>query len=131
MAAPTNQRLTVRTKGVAELVRAADAAGGDTKKRVRDALRAAAVPVRDTVRQRLADAGVSARTISGVGISVRRTGIVSVEQRRRKTSGARSSFGAFQMTDAFVPGLQRHAGATERRITDAVDDVLDTFGRRP
>ena len=124
MAAPT----TLRVKGVRELVRAADAAGKETKKLVRDRLRQIAEPVLADARSKLAR--YDERSASRLGISVRRTGSVSVEQRLRATTGARPDFGALQMREALVPALDENTDRIERDFEQAVDDIADVFERR-
>lgn len=118
---------TIRVKGVRELVRAADAAGKETKKLVRDRLREIAEPVLQDAR-----AGLSrydARSASRLGISVRRTGTVSVEQRLRRTTGAHPQFGSLQQHQVLEPALDRNASEIEHAFEDAVDDIVKHFGR--
>jgi hypothetical protein len=119
----------LRTEGLAELIRAGDAAGKATKRKVRDALRRAAEPIRDDVRRQLEADHVTSRTVAGVGISVRRTGVVAVEQRRRRTTGRHPEFGSYQMRDAFIPAAESNADGTERRLEQAVDEITDIFER--
>jgi hypothetical protein len=118
---------TLRVKGVRELVRAADAAGKETKKLVRDRLRKVAEPVLADWRRELSR--YDARSASRLGISVRRTGSVSVEQRLRRTTGLHPDFGALQMTQA-VAALDENAMRIEHEFEQAVDEIADNFGKR-
>jgi hypothetical protein len=118
---------TVRVTGVRELIRAADAAGKATKKQVRDRLRRAAEPVRADAASRLAR--YDEKSASRLGISVRKTGSVSVEQRLRRTTGQRPNFGVLQMNRALIPSLEANTREIERELEAAVDDIADIFER--
>lgn len=121
MAAPA----TVKVNGLAAMVRAADAAGKETKKQVRDALRQSAEPVLTAARAKLAR--YDERSASRLGISVRRAGTVSVEQRLRRTTGARPQFGSLQMTEALMPALDENMDRAEREFEKALDAIADAF----
>lgn len=114
---------TIRVKGLREFVRAADAAGGKTKKLVRDRLRQVAEPVLADARTKLSR--YDARSASRLGISVRRAGTVSVEQRLRRTSGAHPEFGTLQMQRVLIPALDENADKIESRFEKALDDIID------
>lgn len=114
---------TIRVKGLREFVRAADAAGGRTKKIVRDRLREVAEPVLADARRKLSR--YDERSASRLGISVRRAGTVSVEQRLRRTTGAHPQFGSLQMQEALIPALDENADRIEGRFEKAIDDILD------
>ncbi len=93
---------------------------------MRDELRKVAVPVRDEATARfLASISPNAKK-TRYGISVRRTGVVAVEQRRRRTTGKHPEFGALQMKDALVPALEHNEG----RIVKAMDEVLADLERK-
>jgi hypothetical protein len=117
----------VNVTGVRELVRAADAAGKETKKIVRDRLRKMAEPVLQESRARLSL--YDARSASRLGVSVRRSGTVSVEQRLRRTTGAHPQFGSLQMTEALIPALDSNSEEIMRGFEDAVDDIVKVFER--
>ncbi len=117
--------LTLRVEGLGGLVKAADAAGKETKKQVRDRLRKVAEPVLSDARTKLAR--YDERSASRLGVSVRRTGTVAVEQRLRRTTGARPQFGALQMTEALLPALDDNADRIEREFEHALDDIADAF----
>ena len=107
------------------LIRAADAAGKETKKLVRDRLRQMAKPVLDDARSKLSR--YDARSASRLGISVRRVGTIAVEQRLRRTTGARPQFGALQMREALMPALEENTDRIERQLERALDDIADAF----
>lgn len=96
---------TVRVKGLRELLRATDAADKDTKRMVRDGLRKAAEPVRARAAELFAS--TDALSASKYGVSVRRTGTVTVEQRLRRTTGLHPEFGELQMRRALLPALEQ------------------------
>lgn len=117
--------VTVRVEGLGAFVRAADKAGKETKKMVRDRLRQVAEPVLADAQAKLSR--YDARSASRLGISVRRTGTVSVEQRLRRTTGAHKQFGSLQMVEALMPALDENADMIERRFEHALDDIADAF----
>ena len=93
---------------------------------MRDELRKVAVPVRDEATALfLATISRDARK-TNYGISVRKAGTISVEQRRRRTTGKHPEFGALQMKDALIPALEHN----ERKVVDALDDVLADLERK-
>lgn len=121
------QGYTVQVRGLEALLRATDRAGGDIKRNTRNALREAAEPVRREAEGRLVDR-YGADYIR-VGVSVRRTGVVAVEQRLRRTTGTRRDFGTRQMQKGFLPALADNAESTQRLLGDAVDKTLRDWSR--
>src|SRR6266508_4231151 len=119
----------VRVKGVRELIRAADASGKETKKAVRDRLRQVGEGVRAGAQSRFQRYDL--RSAAKFGVTVRRTGVVAVEQRLRRTTGQRPNFGRLQMTRALEPSLEAHEDDLEREMNDALDDIVAIFERRP
>lgn len=125
------QAATTRVEGLREFIRACDAADKETKRLVRDELRKTAEPVRDDARLKLTR-GVArspsiARTAAGYRIVVRRTGIISVEQKLRKTTGKRPDFGALQMRDALIPALEENRDDVNRKMDEAVERIVERF----
>ena len=109
------------------MLRATDQAGKETKKLVRGELRKAAQPVLMSARQRLAP--IDARSAAKLGISVRKVGTVSVEQRLRKTTGLRPDFGKLQMREALVPALEDNVDEVVQHLEDALERMTDAWGR--
>lgn len=118
----------VTTKGLREFIRAADAAEKETKKLVRGKLREVAEPVLAAAQVKLS--AYDARSAARLGISVRRTGLVAVEQRQRRTTGQRPNFGSLQMREALIPALAENENEIERGFNRAVDEIADHFERR-
>lgn len=116
---------TVKITGLRELIRAADASGKETKKQVRDRLRTVGELVKGEARSLFAD--IDAGSAAGYGVSVRRTGLVAVEQRRRKTTGRRGDYGALQMRRALIPALANKTTEVEAEFERALDDIADIF----
>lgn len=114
-----------KVRGLDRLIRRADEASRATKKLVRDDLKDAAAPIRDEGERLLLELrpapGVTAR---GLAIRVRKTGVVSVEQRLRKTTGLRSDWGATQMRRGLVPAVEAKEHEVETRMTHAVAKVI-------
>lgn len=115
----------VKVKGLAQLLAATDKADRQTKRQVRAELRQAAENVRDDASRRF----VSYSPVSAgrYGISVRKTGVIAVEQRLRKTSGLRPDFGALQMRKALVPANVAEQAEFQRRLEDALDRIARDF----
>jgi hypothetical protein len=116
---------TLRVEGLSGLIKAADAAGRETKKLVRDRLREVARPVLDDARSKLSR--YDARSASRLGISIRRVGTIAVEQRLRRTTGAHPEFGILQMESALMPALDENMDTIERGMEAGLDDVADAF----
>lgn len=117
-----------RVVGLRELLRATDALGKDTKRLVRGKLREAAEPVRQDASARFMK--YHAKSASKYGISVRRTGLVSVEQRLRKSateSRRRPKFGSLQMEKALLPALADNGELIEKRVGEAVSLACAKF----
>lgn len=121
MAAPA----TIRVEGLRGMLRASDAAGKEAKKLVRDRLREVAEPVLRDARTKLAR--YDGRSASRLGISVRKVGTVSVEQRLRRTTGARPQFGSLQMNEALAPALEENTDEVVQRFERALDEIADAF----
>ena len=115
---------TVRVEGLRQLLRATDAADKETKKFVRTELRKVAEPVRDEAQSLFQD--VSAKSAARYGISVRKVGTVSVEQRLRRTTGKRPDFGSLQMRTALGPALDSKAD----EVVEKFDEALERIGNR-
>ena len=108
---------TVRVKGLKELQRDFRKMSREVSKEIRDGLREAAEPVRAEASSRFSS--IDARSAAGYRVAVR-TRCVSVEQRRRRTTGRHPEFGSLQMRRALLPAL----AAKENEVVDGVDHVL-------
>lgn len=119
--------------GLRELLAVTDRAGKELKKFTRDEIRKTAVPVRDDARRKLTGGAARspsiARTAAGYSIYVRKTGIVSVEQRLRKTTGLHPEFGPYQMQHALIPALQEEAPEVKRLFEQAINAIAERFER--
>lgn len=121
---------TVRVKGLRELLAVTDQLPKDVRKGVRKELRRVAEPVRDEANSRfLADVS-PVRSQTRYGISVRKVGTISVEQRAKAKTGnpllKRGSFTDLQWSKALGPAVDSHADDMVR----AMDDVLQTIQRK-
>jgi len=120
---------TIRVEGLRQLLRATDQAGKETKKLVRDELRKAAEPVRAEAARLFAP--VDGRSAARYGISVRKVGTVSVEQRLRKSpnvSARRRNFGPMQMRRALEPALESKSDDVVRALDDALGRLAGDWG---
>lgn len=120
----------VRVKGLRELLWVTDRAPKDVRKGVRDELRKVAVPVRDEANARFVADVSPDRRQTRYGISVRRTGVVSVEQRKKASSGNRAlkrpNFTELQWQRALGPA----AVSNEDNVVRALDGVLADLERK-
>ncbi len=117
---------TVRVTGIRELQRAARAAGGDASKLLRARLKEVGNVVRDEAESMLAP--LSERSASGYRVYVRQRG-VSVEQSRRKTTGTRGDWAAFQISRILIPARDSHDSLIREDAEKAVDDIARIFER--
>lgn len=118
----------VVTHGLPELRAALSEITGRVDPDLGKALSAAAVPIRDDVRQR-AD-GYGAATVAGVRI--RRSGtMVRVQQNAKKTTGRRADFGAFQQRKFFDPALAEHQADVVKAAQDALDELTAIVNAAP
>jgi len=116
----------VRVKGLRELLAVTDKLPKHAKREVRDALRSSAEPVRQTAELNFRTTFPGREGASRFGISVRKVGTISVEQRKRRTTGKRLDFAKLQMADVLIPALD----SNEREIVNRVDAVLDDLERK-
>jgi hypothetical protein len=117
---------TVRIEGLRELIRACDKSEKSVKKALRTKLRSAAEPVRRSAESRFSR--YSSRTASKFGISVRRSGTVSVEQRLRKTTGKRPGWGSLQMSKGLLPALKAEQPEVIRVFERILDEAIQDGG---
>ena len=117
-------RETLRVTGLREFIRAADASGKATKRAVRDRLRKVGEIVAVEARRRISGKYAPSATYRSY---VRRTGYVTVEQPRRKTTGSHPEWGAYQMRHALLPALRDSKDEFEREMESAIDDIAEVF----
>jgi hypothetical protein len=119
---------TVAVHGYREFLRAADHAGKESKKAVRDTFR----QVGDVVRvEWTREFGVKydARSAAGYRTSVRQRG-VQVGQSLRKTTGLRPDYGRLQQRVGETV-LQSKEGEIVRDMDRALDRVAEHFEAKP
>lgn len=119
--------MAVVVEGLGDLIRVSDECDKKTKKYVRDRLRESAEPVRLAAAAKFArynpgDAG-RYRTV------VRRTGVIAVEQPRRRTTGLRPDYGQLQYSRALIPGLVENTERVTQSIYRAMDEINQFWGR--
>lgn len=120
---------TLHVKGLADLLRVVDAEPKLVKRDVRRALREVAVPVRDEATARFLSDVVADPSRTKYGISVRKVGTITVEQRKRRSpveALRRPNFTGMQRHRALEPALWNN----EARVTAAFQSVLDDLERR-
>lgn len=121
---------TIRVDGLRELLRVTDQLPKDVKKGVRKELRAVAEPVRDDATRLFLSEVSADPSKTRYGISVRKVGTITVEQRRKGKSGRRSAkrpkFTDLVMERSLAPALERNEG----EIVAGFNRVLDSLERR-
>lgn len=117
---------TLVVSGYRELLRACDRAGKESKKEVRNALRAVAEPVRLEAVQLFSP--IDVRSAANYRVVVRQRG-VAVEQRLRKTTGKHPEYGALQMRKALIPALNANVAVVDREMERAIDRIARNFER--
>ena len=120
--------MTVRVQGLRELDRALKQSDAGLRKMMRADLKEAARPVSDEAQQRLGRIRASARTTSGIRPRVRSAGVVVVEQSRRKTTGKRGDWGAYQMRAILIPALAARTGEVVHRLETMLDRLHGRAG---
>ncbi len=99
----------------------------ETQKAVRDELRKAVEPVRDRAQADLiaylAQHPHGRGRKSKFGITVRRTGVVSVEQRVRSKgkAGKRPKFSDLQLDEALLPAAEKAGPELDRSMVDVLE----------
>lgn len=114
----------LRVEGLREFLAAADAAGPATKKLVRDDLRRAVEPVKVEATRLLHE--LSPTATQRYGISIRKTGVISVEGRKRKTTGLRPDWGRQQMREVLHPAAETKESVV---VATLEREAMATFAR--
>ncbi len=121
---------SVRVTGLREVLRVTDELPRETKKAVRDEIRKAVEPVRDEAQREMTAWLVKHKASpkkTRFGISVRRAGLVSVEQRVRSKGGRKKqTFVDKQLDDFLIPAGNHNTASVDR----AMDDVLRRLQRK-
>lgn len=119
--------VTVRVSGLREAQKAFKKISGELGPGVRAALREAAWPVARSIRA--LEAGnddMRGASINTIGPKVTLAG-AAVTQRKTKVTGARPDFGALQMREAFIPGLEQNIGEVTAAAELALDHIIEGF----
>lgn len=116
---------TVFVEGLAEFIQAADAVDKQTSRTVRNTLREAVVPVQEAWTRKMAEK-FPGRPVK-YGISVRRTGTVTVEERLRRTTGKRPDWGKQQIRFGGDPALAENEGEIVEKLSRAVMVIAETL----
>lgn len=121
-----------RVEGLASLLRVVDAQPKEVSRDIRKALRNVAEPVRrDATGLFVAEVDSNpART--RYGISVRKAGTITVEQRIGRTSDVkkrRRSFAVRQKKHALTPAVERNVATVEREFRGVLANLERRWGR--
>jgi len=121
---------TFRVEGLRELLRVTDQLPKDVRRGVRDELRKVAEPSRDQANALFLSRVSPVARQTRYGISVRKTGMVSIEQRAKGKSGVkarkRPNFSVLQWEQV----LDRVSVAASARMDTAMGGVLDRLERK-
>lgn len=120
---------TYRVDGLRELLAATERLSKEVNKDVRKQVREAAEPVRDEAQRLFLQRVLANPRKSRYGISVRKTGTVSVEQRvksrysRSNQRLKRPQFTEWQRTDALNPAFERKQNEVVRRFDETLNEI--------
>lgn len=131
---------TIVVRGLEQFLRAADLAGKEVRREVRETLRITGDEVRLDSLRLFAGYGKAAKGSANFGGSrashaaaalgfrtyVRYRG-VSVEQSQRKTTGKHPEYGGAQMRHGLLPGLEKNKDSLESNTEKAMDRIADYF----
>lgn len=121
--------MPIRVNGLRELLRVTDQLPRIEARGVRNQLRLVAEPIRQEATELfLARVSPDPRKVR-YGISVRKAGTITVEERKRRTTGKHPEFGARQMKLAMILALERHQAETVRRLDSVFDDLERRWAR--
>ena len=114
----------IKVEGLREFQRACNKSQKDVKKGLRTRLLKVGEVVARDAKPRFApiDATAAGRFRPRV-----RTGMVAVEQPKRKTTGMHPEFGRMQLGIALIPALEAKSGEVEREFNDMLDDLVHGF----
>ena len=119
-------REPLRVVGLSELFADLNAVDRELAIRLRTAEREAGdVVARDAADKLNSLRPASPRSAAGVVTRVRSAGLVTVEQKYRKTTGKRPDWGVTQMTHAFLPALEEKGEEARERIAAAVEETIN------
>lgn len=122
-----NGREPLRVVGLSELFSDLNAVDRDIAVQLRIAEKDAGdVVARDAADRLKALQPASPRSAAGIVTRVRPAGLVTVEQKYRKTTGKRPDWGVTQMTHAFLPALEEKGEEAKERIATEVERVAHT-----
>ncbi len=120
-------REPLRVIGLAELFTDLNAVDRDIAIRLRHAEKEAGdVVARDAADRLKGLLPASPRSAAGIVTRVRPAGVVTVEQKLRRTTGKRPDWGVTQMAYAFLPALDEKGAEARDRIAAAVEEVAHT-----
>ena len=121
---------TVRVEGLRELLRVTDQLPKEVRKEVRNQLRQVAEPVRADAQARFLTRVSSSQRKTRYGISVRKAGTISVEQRVKGKSGLpqlrRPKFTALVRQRSLEPAVENN----QREVVAGFNRVLDDLERK-
>jgi hypothetical protein len=119
----------VRILGLAELISALNEVDRDLAVTLRGELKEVAGVVAKDAAERLAALDPTpAKSAAGIIPRVRSAGLVTVEQKYRKTTGKRPDWGVRQMQDAFLPAADANEDKVASEIEAAIDRVAFSHG---
>lgn len=121
---------TLRVDGLRDLLAVTDLLPKHTRREIRDELRQVAVPVRDRAQQLFLSEVSDDQRKTRYGITVRKVGTISVEQRVKGKNRApqyrRPKFTTLVRERSLLPGLEQ----SEDKIMAGFNNVLDSLERR-
>jgi hypothetical protein len=119
----------VRVLGLAELIQALDAVDRDLRLAFLASLKEAANVVAEDASARLAELSPApSRSAAGIVPRARTAGLITVEQKLRRTTGKRPDWGVTQMRYAFLPAADANEETVARIVERAMDETAKAHG---
>jgi len=118
-----------RVIGLSELITALNAVDRDLSRDLKHELKEAGEIVARDAREKLGELSPpSPRSAANIITRVRSAGLVTVEQRLRKTTGKRGDWGVTQMVRAFLPAAEEKQELAVAHIEAAIDNTARDHG---
>lgn len=118
-----------RVLGLAELFAALNAVDKELSAELKASLKEAAVMVADDASAKLSTlVPQPSKSAAGIIPRVRGAGLLTVEQKLRRTTGKRPDWGARQMSDAFLPAADEDEAKVAAMVEAAIDSVALRHG---
>lgn len=118
-----NRNFTIRVEGITNFVHVIERTTTETVYFIHHKLAEVAEPVRDEASRLFSR--YSPKSASGYRIRTEKPGEVDVYQSIGPSTGEHPEWGALQMTEAFLPALDRKSKEVEDRLGYAIGEIVE------